>query len=371
MEPRAYKVSKILEYMRDLLEEDMLLCSLWIEGEISNFVRHSSGHLFFSLKENDEVLKCAVFARDAKELPFEPKNGDLVKLYGRISLYKKAGDVRFVGEFMSLAGVGKVMLDLDKLKAKLLDEGLFDNERTLPKYPQKVAIVTSPTGAVIADMLKVFKARNPLIKIVLVPALVQGEAAPKSIAQAIEIANEKSGADVLIVGRGGGSSEDLAAFNDEIVVRAVHGSKMPVVSAVGHQTDFSLCDLAADLRCATPTEAAQVLSVTRDDMVAQLVGYAEDLQKTVFEAIKNMREKFENAHKRLDEAAQKRVTDARRDLVAKGEILEKISPLAVLKRGFAVVADKDGAEIKLSKNLKSGQEVSLHFSDGVKEATIT
>lgn len=370
MEPRAYKVSKILEYMRDLLEEDMLLCSLWIEGEISNFVRHTSGHLFFSLKENDAVLKCVLFKNDAVDLQFEPKNGDLVRLYGRISVYKKSGDVRFVGEFMTISGQGKVTQNLEALKAKLLEEGIFENARPLPAYPSKVAIVTSPTGAVIADMLKVFKARNPLIEILLIPALVQGDAAPQSISQAIELANKKSGADVIIVGRGGGSAEDLWAFNDEMVVRAVFGSRIPIVSAVGHQTDFSLCDLAADLRCATPTEAAQVLSPLRDDMLALFDRKLHSLNLSISYKITNMQENYKSSQQALHQAIKTRIIHAKNNIAQKADILEKISPLAVLKRGFAAITDDAGNDIKNGSHLKAGQKITLHFNDTIKKAEI-
>ena len=370
MEIRAYKISKIIEYMRDLLEEDMLLCSLWIEGEISNFTRHGSGHLYFSLKDDEATLRCLIFKNDAGELKFEPKDGDLVRIYGRVSLYKKTGDLRFIGEFMDKAGRGNIQQNLDALKEKLLGEGLFANNRPIPKYAQKIAIVTSPVGAAIADMLKIIRGRNPLISVVLLPVLVQGEQAPTDIARGLELANAYSGADVIIVGRGGGSAEDLWAFNSEEVVRAVYASKIPVVSAVGHETDFSLCDLAADLRCATPTEAAQVVASDRDEMLEGLEWLANGLNAAFLRRIGMEKSRLENRQQGLFAKVSGRIEYIKRDLVNKSNILEKISPMAVLKRGFVAVTDEKGDAVTLGASLESGQKVTLQFSDNIRKAEI-
>jgi len=370
MEIKAYKISKIIDYMRDLLEEDMLLCSLWIEGEISNFVNHSSGHMFFSLKDDEATLRCLIFKNNAEDLIFAPKNGDLVRVYGFVSLYKKTGELRFIGEFMDKAGRGKIVQDLEALKAKLMADSCFENNRSIPKYPQKIAIVTSPIGAAIADMLKIIRKQNPLIEVCIVPVLVQGEQAPADIAKGLEIANVHSGADVIIVGRGGGSVEDLWAFNSEEVVRAVHKSIIPVVSAVGHETDFSLCDLAADLRCATPTEAASIVSSELAEMLESIVRMANRLNLVAQDTVARGKNQLQRCKEGLNYSISKRTDIVKRELLQKADILEKISPTAVLRRGFAGVASDDGEVIKLGESLQSGQQVVLYFSDTTRKAKI-
>jgi exodeoxyribonuclease VII large subunit len=358
--------------MRDLLEEDMLLCSFWIEGEISNFNRHGSGHLFFSVKDDDATLRAVIFKNDADELKFSPKNGDLVRIYGRISLYKKSGDLRLIGEFMDLTGTGRgdIKQNLEMLKEKLLAEGIFNNRRPLPPYPEKIAIVTSPTGAAIADMRKVIHGRNPLIRVVLVPVLVQGERAPQTLAEGIALANEKSGADVIIVGRGGGSTEDLWAFNSEEVARAVFNSSIPVVSAVGHETDFSLCDFAADLRCATPTEAAQVVTPDYAEIMGIFRARVGNLGLALENRVKFAARQLDMRQKRLSDGIFRRFGDARRDLLNRSNILEKVSPMAVLRRGFAVVSDDAGNIIAKGSTLTHRQKVLLQFQDILREAEI-
>ncbi|MCL2575252.1 MAG: exodeoxyribonuclease VII large subunit [Defluviitaleaceae bacterium] len=369
MQIKSYPVSKIVEYMQNLLEDDMLLNSLWIDGEISGISRPSSGHIFFDLKDEYAVLKSVVFKANADEIVFAPKNGDFVRIYGRISLYKKTGDVRFIGEFMDLVGQGVIKQDLDALKEKLLAEGVFENRRALPKYPEKIAIVTSPTGAVIQDMLKVIRKRNSAVKIVLVPVVVQGENAVDEIAAGVALANAKSGADVIIIGRGGGSAEDLAAFNSEVVARAVFNSKIPIVSAVGHETNFSLCDLAADLRCATPTEAAVVVTPDYAEMIGFLRGSIEDMQYVFKKRLDNANNLLKSRKDTLNYCINGRLDNAKRNLIVKSEILEKISPMAVLRRGFVVVEDESGV-VKQGATLNSGQKIALNFSDTKRDAVI-
>jgi exodeoxyribonuclease VII large subunit len=373
---KAYKVSRIVEYMRDLLEDDMLLCSLWALGEISNFNHHQSGHLFFSIKDEAASLGCVIFKNEAAALPFKPKNGDLVQIYGRISLYKQRGDLRFIGEFMSLVGQGDIRQNLEELKAKLLAEGVFENRRVIPKYPEKIAIVTSPAGAAIADMLKIIQARNPYVQVVLVPVLVQGPNAPIEIASGVRAVNScefsamYGDADVIIVGRGGGSAEDLWAFNSEEVARAVFASKIPVVSAVGHETDFTLCDFAADLRCATPTEAAQVVAPCFEEMLKSLQSRKDELNDALKNKLEDAASKLQKHAASLGFVMQNKLDFAKRELITKSNILEKISPMAVLQRGFVLVEDSGGSVVKCGRGLTKGQKVLLQFSDMGRDAEI-
>ncbi|MCL2753460.1 MAG: exodeoxyribonuclease VII large subunit [Defluviitaleaceae bacterium] len=369
MQIKSYKVSKIVEYMQSLLEDDMLLSSLWVDGEISGISRSQAGHIFFDLKDEYASMHCVMFKTSADDLTFSPKNGDFVRIYGRVSLYKKTGDVRFVGEFMEHVGKGVIKQDLDALKEKLLAEGVFENKRVLPKYPEKIAIITSPTGAVIADMTKVIRERNPAVKITLVPVAVQGENAPQEIAAGITLANAKSGADVIIVGRGGGSAGDLEAFNTEIVARAVFNSNIPIVSAVGHETDFSLCDFAADLRAATPTEAATIVTPDLTQMIIALKNAEDRLWTSAREHHARGSAEIEFAKEGLKQAIVYKIADAKRNLLAKHQILEKISPIAVLQRGFALVEDENGV-VKQGASLTGGQKIHINFSDTKRDAVI-
>jgi len=391
---KAYSVSKIVEYLKELLEEDMFLCSILVAGEISNFRLHSSGHMYFSVVDEYAALRCCMFKSDAEGINFSPKNGDFVRIYGRISVYKKMGDVQFVAEMMEAAGDGKIVQNLDALKEKLHEKGLFDNNRAIPAFPKKIAVVTSPTGAAIHDIIKTIKRRNPLAELILVPASVQGDKAPNEIATGIELANAHSNADVLIVGRGGGSSEDLSAFNTESVVRAVHSSKIPVISAVGHEIDISLSDFAADLRASTPTAAAEIVTaVTLHEIYAKIYSYENALTSAIKGLLRDYQTLLQNLSLQLSPKREiskihlkqsildKHKSDIRRlmlskinerksELKAKIDILEKISPRAVLERGFILAFDEDEKIISSGRSLVSGQKIHLQFHDIAKEAKI-
>ena len=260
MQVNVYTVSQINGYIKRLIDSDVFLSGLHIEGEISNFKLHSSGHLYFSLKDKTGSIDCVMFRSAAQYLEFMPKNGDAVLVGGRVSLYEKTGKYQVYVDYMQPAGLGALHAEFEKLKQKLAAEGLFDEKfkKPIPEYPKTVALVTSPTGAAVRDMIDVSRRRNPSIKLVIVPVLVQGENAAADIAKGIELVNEWGGADTIIVGRGGGSMEDLWAFNEEIVARAIFKSEIPVISAVGHEVDFTIADFAADFRAPTPSAAAEL-----------------------------------------------------------------------------------------------------------------
>ena len=393
MKAKAYRVSKIVDYMKELIEDDMFLCSVFIEGEISNYRKHSSGHLYFSLKDEIASLRCCIFKNDAIDLPFAPKDGDFVQIYGRVSIYKKSGDLQFIGEFMNISGKGKIHHDLEKLKEKLQTEGIFNNQREIPKYPSCVAVVTSLSGAAVYDIIRTIKRRNPLIKVIISPALVQGEGSPESIASAIENANNNSGADVLIVGRGGGSVEDLWAFNTEIVARAVFNSKIPVISAVGHEIDFTVSDFAADFRASTPTAAAEIavplLSSMHEELSFKTSSIYAVMQKRLkfcrttldnfyfrlspkreIEKISNQRKTLEMHTLTMNYALNSKLSRLKAALTAKADIIEKISPIAVLKRGFTLVANHDGKILTEGKKIETGQKINIQFSDTIRKAEI-
>ena len=255
----VFTVSELTRGIRSILEQ--AFDTVWVEGEISNYVLAQSGHAYFSLKDETSQVRCVFFKGNRIRVKFDPEDGDQVLLFGRVNVYEPRGEYQIVVEAMEPRGLGALQKAFEQLKAKLEKEGLFDeaHKQALPEFPWKIGIVTSPTGAAIRDLLNVLHRRNPRVSVVLAPAKVQGEGAAEEIAQAIRDLNTLEELDVLIVGRGGGSIEDLWAFNEEVVARAIHESKLPVVSAVGHEIDFTISDFVADLRAPTPSAAAELV----------------------------------------------------------------------------------------------------------------
>ena len=282
----VYSVSEINNFIKHILEQEPELRNLQVVGEISNFKRYPSGHCYFTLKDAGAVLKCVMFRSKAVNLRFQPQNGDTVVAVGRLAVYERDGVYQLYTDLLLQQGVGDLMQAYEKLKQKLERAGLFAPERKqqLPLHPRTVGIITSPAGAAVRDVITVSRRRNQGIKLLLYPVKVQGEDAAAEIAAAIEFFNRKKLADVLIVGRGGGSIEDLWAFNEEVTVRAVADSKIPVVSAVGHETDFTLCDFAADVRAATPSQAAELV-VADVEGYKQRVAYLEQRARSLLSAL--------------------------------------------------------------------------------------
>ncbi|HVF89702.1 MAG TPA: exodeoxyribonuclease VII large subunit [Blastocatellia bacterium] len=271
-ERRALSVSELTAQVKILIERQFL--EVWVEGEVSNFRRHSSGHWYFTLKDEGAMLRCASFRMQNRLIRFTPEDGLTVRAHGRISLYETRGEYQLLVEFLEPVGVGALQLAFEQMKSRLASEGLFDIERkrALPLLPRCVGVVTSPTGAALRDILRVIKRRNESVSVLIAPARVQGEGAGLEIAEAIELLNRREEVDVIIVGRGGGSAEDLWAFNEEAVARAIFNSRAPVISAVGHETDFTIADFVADMRASTPSAAAEIVSLARDEIHAQIRG---------------------------------------------------------------------------------------------------
>lgn len=280
---------------------------LVVEGEISNFVRPNSGHWYFTLKDDRAQVRCALFKNRNRFLGFQPKNGDHVRLRAKVSLYEGRGEFQLIGEYLEEAGAGALQAAFEALKKRLDAEGLFspDRKQVLPKRPKHIGIVTSPTGAAIRDMLTVLKRRFPSIPVSIYPALVQGEEAPAQLINAVETANRDARCDVLIVGRGGGSLEDLWAFNDEALARAIANSEIPIVSAVGHEIDFSIADFVADLRAPTPSAAAELLSPDREEIIQQLIATEVFLKRQLDRRIELERLKISSLQKRLRHPGQR------------------------------------------------------------------
>lgn len=304
-ENHVFSVSELNQLARKLLEDSF--SQVWIEGEISNWKPASSGHIYFTLKDADAQIRAAMFKGQARSLKFAPRDGTQVLVRAQVTLYAARGDYQIVVEEMREAGLGALQRKFEELKAKLSKEGLFsdDFKKPLPRWPKKIGVVTSPTGAVIQDILTVLRRRFPGMPVALFPVAVQGDVAPPQIVRAIELANQLKECDVLIVGRGGGSLEDLWAFNDERVARAMFASALPIVSAVGHQTDFTIADFVADVRAPTPSAAAELLSPNTTEILQILRGFENALTQKIRQKIRHETVLFESAQKRLKHPARR------------------------------------------------------------------
>lgn len=391
---KVITVSQLNRYVKSLLEGDANLAAVYIGGEISNFTNHyKSGHLYMSLKDEGAVVKAVMFRAYASKLAFTPENGMKVIVKARVSLYEKDGAFQIYIEEMQPDGVGALQIAFEQLKKKLAAEGLFEASRKkpLPRYPARVGVITSPTGAAVRDIFNVLGRRFPLARVVFTPVLVQGEGAPAQLVAALRRFNETNAADVLIIGRGGGSIEELWAFNDETVARAVAASRIPVISAVGHETDFTICDFVADLRAPTPSAAAELAVPDQHQLAARLTQLYGALRQSALHRVEventrlaSIRGKrclatplfyVEEQGMRLDYfvrrfAAAARVQTSRAEgrLSAAAGKLDALSPLKVLSRGYSIVY-KDGEVQHSVEGIRSGDKLSLRLSDGRIECT--
>ena len=355
-----YGVSQVTSYLQDLLAYDDLLRDIWIEGEVSNLRRAGSGHAYFSLRDDSSSMRCALFrnSRGHDHL----KDGALVIAHGRVSLYAVRGDLQLIADVIQPEGTGRLQMQLEQLMAQLEREGLFDpsRKRPLPEFPRRIGVVTSPTGAVWHDIQTVIGRRYPLVELLLAPALVQGDTAAPTIVEAIEALNAETGIDAIIVARGGGSLEDLWAFNEEAVARAVFASRAPVVSAVGHETDVTICDLVSDVRAATPSEAAEMLVPDRADLLSRVYIASQTVDREVAAFLAACEDEIGQLFSRMDRAApsldEQRIRvdelledastalDHRLQLVSVkvagvSGALASLSPEDTLRRGYSVVSE--------------------------------
>lgn len=391
---KVISVSQLNRYVKSLLEGDANLAAVYIGGEISNFTNHyKSGHLYMSLKDEGALVKAVMFRAYASKLAFTPENGMKVIVRARVSLYEKDGAFQIYIEEMQPDGVGALQIAFEQLKKKLAAEGLFEASRKkpLPRYPARVGVITSPTGAAVRDIFNVLGRRFPLARVVFTPVLVQGEGAPAQLVAALRRFNETDAADVLIIGRGGGSIEELWAFNDETVARAVAASRIPVISAVGHETDFTICDFVADLRAPTPSAAAELAVPDQHQLAARLTQLYGALRQSALHRVQvestrlaAIREKrclatplfyVEEQGMRLDyfvrrfaAAAQVQTSRAEGRLSAAAGKLDALSPLKVLSRGYSIVY-KDGEVQHSAQDIRPGDKLSLRLSDGRVECT--
>lgn len=387
---KSLSVTELTTQIRRVLEPSF--AQVWVQGEVSNYKPAGSGHVYFSLKDEGASISAAAFGWGARKKNFALKDGLKVLCRGKISVYPPRGNYQLVVDLIEPLGAGALQAEFENLKAKLTAEGLFDRarKRALPRYPSRIAVITSPTGAVIQDMLNVLKRRAPHLKIVVVPALVQGDEASSQVMRGLEFANRHRLGDVIVLARGGGSMEDLWGFNDEALARAIAKSEIPVISAVGHEVDFTIADFVADLRAPTPSAAAEIVSGywveavhrLRESSSRLVTATTRDLmsRKTLLSHIAarvvSPRDRLRDQAQRLDELGQRLTQAIRRRMDRKEALLEQsmgkldaLSPLRVLKRGYALVRDR-GIEksqktiIKSVHQVNSGQELEITFYDG-------
>ena len=385
----VFSVSQVNRLLKSLVDDDRRLANIQVRGEISNFKRYSSGHCYFTLKDAGGVLKAVMFKSSARTLRFEPQNGDTVIAVGRISVYERDGVYQLYTDLMLPEGTGALMLAFEELKQKLLQEGLFDEERKkpLPVNPKTVGIITSPSGAAVRDLITVSRRRNSGIKLLLYPVRVQGSEAPAEISHAIEFMNKHKLADVLIVGRGGGSIEELWAFNEEITVRAIAASQIPIVSAVGHETDFTLADFAADKRAATPSQAAELVVADagaylnyvrelqkrcRNTVLKQLAAAESSLERlqgswaltSPQRLLEGRMQRYDFAAAQLKQAFNTLLTHKQHRCGMLAAKLDALSPLTVLARGYTVTESTSGKIITSTGDVRWGDEIITQVGDG-------
>lgn len=391
MEPKIATVSQINGYVKKILDHNIILNNVWIKGEISNFKHHYSGHLYITLKDEGGVLKAVMFRSSAQTLNFEPGDGMKVLARGRISVYEAGGSYQLYIEEMIPDGVGELYIAYEQLKKQLAEEGLFDetHKKPIPQFPKRVGVVTASTGAAVRDIINVITRRYPMAEIVIYPAQVQGTGAAQSVVRAIEYFNATKEVDTLIVGRGGGSIEDLWAFNEEITARAIFASEIPIISAVGHETDFTIADFVADLRAPTPSAAAEIavpsmielrnrINIDKNRISQNVVGRIESSRlllkrfkmKTPKDRIDDYNLKLDSLLKSMENSLKMKTMTLKRQFAEQTAKLDALSPLQTLSRGYSIPTTEDGTVIRSAEEMKKGMEFTLRLKDGSRECIV-
>lgn len=395
MEYNPITVTDLNKYIKNKIDGDEMLNNVLVKGEISNFKNHYTGHMYFTLKDESSLIKCVMFKSYTTHLSFMPKDGMKVMVLGSVAVFERDGVYQIYAKAMKEDGIGSLYTAYEELKKKLEQEGLFEeaHKKKIPFMPKTIGVLTSNTGAVIRDIINVSTRRNPGVHIRLYPVPVQGPGAAEKIAEGIKFMNENKLADVLIIGRGGGSLEDLWPFNEEIVARAIYDSELPIISAVGHETDFTIADFVADLRAPTPSAAAELAVANIDNVRETLKLYNNrykvalkkkiELMRLSYEkcmarpAYKNPTQKINEQYmvidmkvKALQNSMMLKLKEAKTSFVKETAKLDSLSPLKTLTRGYSIVTEQDGKIIKSVNDLNSGEKVNLRLSDGQKTATI-
>ncbi len=394
MDQPIYQVSQVNEYVKALLDGEPLLQDLLVRGELSNYKVYPSGHHYFTLKDREGALRCVMFRSQAQRLRFKPENGMKVIARGRVSVFPRDGAYQLYCSGLSPDGVGDLAVAFEQLKAKLFEEGLFDeyHKKPLPRYPRTIAIVTSSAGAAVHDMIRILRRRYPAAKVALLPVRVQGAEAPAEIAGAIRYANRYRVGDLIITGRGGGSMEDLWAFNDERLARAIYESDLPVISAVGHEPDVTIADFVADARASTPSNAAEIAVPDQMELLRWLRGAGERIAQAEESKLRLCRRQLEtiadkrvmkdqlayvqdrrmlltHLHQRLGDLSSRSMGAKRQTYLALAASLDAMSPLKVLSRGYAV-ARNDGGIIKSYRDAPTGSRIEVALGEGTLDCTV-
>lgn len=394
-EKQVYSVSELNALIKELFDATPLFSQIYVRGELSNYKIYPSGHHYFTIKDSESSLKCVMFRSSASKLRFRPESGMSVTAFGRLSVYPRDGAYQLYCEALMPEGTGDLQVAFEQLKKKLSEEGLFDpaHKKALPRYPQKIAIITSSAGAAVHDMIRILSHRWPMTALVLLPVRVQGAEAPAEIAGAIRYANRYRVADLIITGRGGGSIEDLWAFNDERVARAIYASELPVISAVGHEPDVTISDYVADARASTPSNAAEIAVPDSAEERDALSSYSIRASQAMDRRLKHLRTELDNLRSRrvlrdagaylddrrieLDHLRDKLIAAMESELGAKkrGQVqlaasLDAMSPLRVLTRGYSIATDEKGEIVWSTKRLHEGSRLRLRLTDGSAACTV-
>lgn len=393
---KILSVSQVNMYIKALLDEIPQVKNVYICGEISNFKHYyNSGHMYFTLKDDKSQLKAVMFKNDNYRLKFTPENGMKVICFGQVGVYERDGVYQLYCRDMQPDGVGALTIAFEQLKVQLAQEGLFDEEhkKAIPKFPQKIGVATSKMGAAVEDIKNVISRRYPLCEIIIVPTMVQGESAAQDIADSIRFIDENLGVDTIIVGRGGGSLEDLWAFNTEIVARAVYACKTPIISAVGHETDFTISDFVSDMRAPTPSAAAELAVPDIKSLIFQLNNFSVSIEKSLDFKISqcensikryknffsksnvdlfyaNIRDKMAQYNEKLKDSITRIIENQTNTLSKNAEMLDNLSPLKILSRGYSVVKNEKSDIVTDSENINVGDNVEIILSNGAFKATV-
>lgn len=395
MERAVLSVSELNMLVKTLVEHEPALSDVCVRGELSNYKIYPSGHHYFTLKDNESSLRCVMFKSSALKLRFRPESGMGVTAFGRVSVYPRDGAYQLYCTGIIPEGTGDLQIAFEQLKVKLSQEGLFDRDKkkALPQFPERIAIVTSSAGAAVHDMIRILRQRWPMSKVILLPVRVQGAEAPAEIAGAIKYANEFQVADVIITGRGGGSIEDLWAFNDERVARAIYASEIPVISAVGHEPDVTISDYVADRRASTPSNAAEIAVPDRREISEMLTSCEIRAEQAMRKKLAQLRDRLEYcrtkrvltdpvAHidnrrmeldrmrDRLTSALDRQFASKKQGFIALAASLDAMSPLRVLARGYTVTTDVNGMALKSVAELSEGDRIKVGFSDGYADCVV-
>lgn len=392
---KSLKVSEVNTYIKRVLQTDMILSNISIEGELSNFKHHYSGHMYFNLKDEKSKIKCVMFKRDNEKIVFLPKEGMKLIATGYISIYEKEGEYQLYVRHLKESGIGDLYKAFEDLKKKLDNEGLFEQEykNPIPFMPKTVGVVTSATGAAIRDIINVIKRRYPPCNIIVYPSLVQGIDAPNEICKGLKYLDDRGGIDVIITGRGGGSIEELFCFNSEDIARTIYGMKTPVISAVGHETDFTVCDFVSDLRAPTPSAAAELcvpdikhlktsLKEKQDELEGTMKRYINKLQKEVeylnknikycnpLNKLKDKEQEIDNMFKELNYLIKNKISDKKNGLLQLKHKLDLLDPLIGSQKGYGILTDKNNKLIKSIKNVERNDTIYIYLEDGKIEAIV-